>query len=109
VRGSRSVIGDTRVAQNGYHYTRTGDGWKLTHHIIAESRLGRNIRADERVVFVDRDRTNLDPGNISVQKKVTGSLRKKEAALVARIQELEGQLKDVRQQIKHKTEFGDNG
>jgi hypothetical protein len=108
MRGSRSVIGDTRVAQNGYHYTRTKDGWKLTHHVIAESRMSRAVRGDERVVFVDRDRTNLDPSNISVQKKITGSLRKKEANLIARIQELQGQLEEVRRQIKDKMEAGDN-
>lgn len=100
MRGSKSEPGDTRVAKNGYHYTRTEEKWELTHHIVAEKKLGRPLKDTERVVFVDGDRTNLEPDNLEVRPKVTSSLRKKEANLVARIAELEAQLATVRAQIK---------
>jgi HNH endonuclease len=103
MRGSRSDVGSTKVAQNGYHYTKTEEKWRLTHHIIAEEKIGRALTPNERVVFVDGDRTNLDPSNLQVKRKITSSLRKKEAQLVARIKELQGQLEDVRAQIEKNT------
>jgi hypothetical protein len=99
MRGSRSEVGDTRTAKNGYHYTKTEEKWELTHHLIAEEKLGRKLTADERVVFVDGDRTNLDPDNIEVRRKATASLRRKEAQLVTRIEELQAQLDAVRDKI----------
>jgi hypothetical protein len=108
MRGSRSEVGDTHVAKNGYHYTRTEERWRLTHHLVAEEKLGRPLSDTERVVFVDGDRTNLDPDNIEVRRKVTSSLRKKEAQLVARIEELQAQLDAVRTQIKKNLSAGDD-
>jgi hypothetical protein len=102
MRGSRSEIGTEKIAQNGYHYTKTDSGWRLTHHIVAEQTLGRPLAPDERAVFSDGDRTNLDPENIEVRRKATASLRRKEANLVARIQELQAQLEETRRQIKKK-------
>jgi hypothetical protein len=101
-RGSRSDVGETRVAQNGYHYTKTETKWRLTHHIIAEKKLGRPLTEDDRVVFIDGDRTNLDRSNIEVRHRTTKALRQKEARLLARIEELQGQLDDVRKQIERK-------
>jgi hypothetical protein len=66
VRGKASTVGDTRVSLNGYHYTRTTEGWQLTHRLIAEEKLGRPLRENERIRFVDNDRTHLDPDNIHV-------------------------------------------
>lgn len=107
MRGSRSEVGDTRVSKNGYHYTKTEEKWELTHHLIAQEKLGRPLSADERAVFVDGDRTNLDPGNIDVRRKATASLRKKEANLVARIEEMQAELDAVRMQIKKNLEVGE--
>ena len=104
MRGVRSEPGETMVSRNGYHYTRTEDKWELTHHLIAEEQLGRPLSGDERVVFVDGDKTNLKPTNIQVKRKTTSSLRRKEAQLVARIAELQGQLEDVRARITKNTE-----
>jgi HNH endonuclease len=104
MRGSRSEVGATNVSKNGYHYTRTEDRWRLTHHLVAEKKLGRPLTDTERVVFVDGDKTNLDPSNIQVKRKATSSLRKREAQLIARIEELQGQLADVRTQIKKNLE-----
>lgn len=86
-RGQASQIGDTHVAANGYHYTRTDKGWKLTHHIIAEETLGRPISPDETVRFCDGDRTNLKPDNIFVTQR-RASRASRIAALEAKIMEL---------------------
>lgn len=107
MRGSRSEVGSTKVAQNGYHYTKTDEKWRLTHHIIAEENLGRELSADERVVFKDGDRANLDPSNIEVRRKNTASLRRKEAQLVARIEEMQAELDAVRMQITRNMNVGE--
>lgn len=85
-RGVASKVGDTNIAKNGYHYTRVEDKWKLTHHIIAETLLGRPLESDETVSFEDGDRTNLTPSNIKVSKKRT-SLKGRIATLNDKIRE----------------------
>ena len=51
-RGKTAEVGDTRIAANGYHYTKTETrGWVLTHWLTAEKMLGREIRSDEQVRF----------------------------------------------------------
>ena len=65
-RGVTASIGSTRVSQNGYHYTKTDDAWRLTHHIIAEEKLGRLLRPGERVYFKDGDKENLHVDNIVI-------------------------------------------
>lgn len=99
MRGRVSEVGDTRTAANGYHYTRTESGWRLTHHIIMEASLGRSLEPDERVVFKDGKRRNLDPDNIVISNKARGSLRRRKAQLEARIQELQGQLAEVEAEL----------
>lgn len=86
-RGVASKDGDTNVAQNGYHYTRVNGHFRLTHHIIAEQKLGRPIEPDEIVSFADGDRKNLSPENIKVTKRRT-SRKGRIASLEARIMEL---------------------
>jgi hypothetical protein len=68
MRGRKANVGDTRTSLNGYDYTRTEKGWQLTHRLIAEDKLGRELEPDERIKFIDNDRTNLDPNNIMVYK-----------------------------------------
>jgi hypothetical protein len=89
-RGRKSVIGDTNVAKNGYHYIRTDTGWRLTHHVIAEEKLGREIKYGETVRFVDGNRDNLTPENVTVVP-VRSSLRGRIAKIEAQIMELEGE------------------
>jgi hypothetical protein len=96
VRGQRSQPGQTRVAPNGYHYTRTPDrGWQLTGRLIAEKKLGRLLRPDERVRYKDNDRNNLSPDNILVTVKVPVSGSTKRARLEAKIAELQAQLEEL--------------
>lgn len=65
-RGEASPVGTRRITQNGYWTTKTENGWRLDHHIIAEEKLGRALEDDERVEFIDGDRTNLKPKNIRI-------------------------------------------
>lgn len=94
----QAAVGATNVAQNGYHYTKTKDGWRLTHHLIAEKQLGRPLRKGERVYFIDNDRANLDPDNIEVRsQKVTKEdkillIKEKIARLQDELAELEASL-----------------
>jgi HNH endonuclease len=94
-RGQASKPGDTRTAPNGYHYTRTEKEWRLTHHLIAEQVLGRNLAEDERVTFKDKDRKNLNPANIVVSKVGRGSARRRIAQIDARIAELQAQKDEL--------------
>lgn len=93
-RGRNANVGDTRVAQNGYHYTKTKRGWKLTHHLIAEEALGRRMKDNERTKFIDGDRTNLSPDNIQVFE-TKNSKEDKKKAIKQRIKVLQQQLRDL--------------
>lgn len=97
-RGQASKVGDVNIAHNGYHYTRCESGWRLTHHLIAESTLGRPIEPDETVSFADNDRTNLSPDNILVTKRKT-SLRGRIATIEAKIMELELERDKLKAQL----------
>ncbi len=95
-RGQAAEDGATNVAPNGYHYTKQNGKWRLTHHITAEAALGRPIREDERVEFIDK--SNKDPkdvDNIRVVKKSKGTTARKRAQLEARIMELQAQLEEL--------------
>ena len=96
VRGQKSKEGDTRTSPNGYHYTRTKSGWELTHRLTASRKLGRELSYDERVRFVDGDRSNFnDPGNIHVYKVREASVAKKRARIETRMEELQAQLDEL--------------
>lgn len=98
-RGQKANVGDKRVAPNGYHYTRTESGWRLTHHLVAEKKLGRPLHTDEGVYFVDGKRHNLSPDNISVREKGRGSLRRRLAQLDDRIRELTAERDAIQKQL----------
>jgi len=91
-RGVRSNVGDTRVAPNGYHYTRTGEGWQLTHRVMAERDLGRRLLSNERIRFLDRDRANLNPSNIEVYTTKEKTVAAKKAVLESKIEDLQAEL-----------------
>jgi len=100
-----AAVGSTRIAQNGYSYTKVkNDGqnqWRLTHHIRAEKVLGRPIDSNsERVIFKDGNRSNLQYNNIEVVPKGKGSLTKRRAELEERIRELQAQLEDVNNSLR---------
>jgi wyosine [tRNA(Phe)-imidazoG37] synthetase (radical SAM superfamily) len=90
------------VSQNGYDYTKCEDGWRLTHHLVAERTLGRSINYDQELVtFKDKDRRNLNPDNIQVQKKGKSSYARRLAQLEARKDEIEAEIEQVRKLIEH--------
>jgi len=94
-RGQKADIGSTRVAPNGYHYTKVADfEWALTHHLVMQEKLGRMLRANERVHFVDGDRTNLDPDNLDI-KETKGGKEKKIESLRQKIAALQAQLENL--------------
>lgn len=103
-RGNPATEGATRISQNGYHYTKTKKGWRLTHHIIAEEKLGRPLTVAERVKFIDGNRRNLKPSNIQVIRKGTSSQRARLAVIEARIEELEAERDQLQLQLELREE-----
>lgn len=95
VRGRKAEIGDTRIAPNGYHYTRTPDGWESTHRILLERKLGRKLRRGERARFKDGNRANLDPANLEVYTTKPPSANARRARLEAKIDELQAELEEL--------------
>ena len=98
-RGKEATIGDTRVSPNGYHYTRTEAGWRLSHHIVAEEMLGRPLNDGERVRFKSKNKLDLSEDNIEVVLKGKTSLRRRKAQLEARIEELQAELRYVNNEL----------
>lgn len=95
-RGKKASPGDTRVAPNGYHYTRTEKEWRLTHHIVAEMYvIGRPLLPDERVSFKDGDRTNMSIANLIVSKVASKSKAARKAAIETKIEDLQRQLAEI--------------
>lgn len=99
-RGSAAADGATNISKNGYHYTKEGGKWRLTHHILAEKMLGRPLEEDERVSFANGKKSDLREANLVVSKRGTSSLRRRKAQLEARIQELQAELTHVEELIK---------
>lgn len=100
-RGQLAEVGATREAPNGYHYTKTKDGWRLTHHITAEKKLGRPLNDNEMVKFKDKKykREPYNPDGIEIIKKRTSSLRNQKARIEVRIKELQAELDFINQQL----------
>lgn len=94
-RGRTAVDGDTFVNANGYHHTRVEGTWVATHYLVAQEKLGRPVRKDEFVSFLDGKRDNLRPENIVVKKRGQTSLRRRHAQLVARIDDLCDELSEI--------------
>lgn len=99
-RGRAAAVGDTNVSDNGYHYVKTKDGWRLAHHIIAEDKFGIKLNGEYTARFKDGNRNNLDPDNIILLEKGKGSLRKRQAVIEARIEELQAELKSINRELE---------
>ena len=85
------------VSKNGYHYTKHEGRWRLTHHLVAEKKLGRPLREDERISFLNGNKRDLHPDNLLVTVKGKASIRQRIARLEARISELQGELDQLHQ------------
>lgn len=108
-RGQTAEIGATRVADNGYHYTKVVDDngnakWRLTHHITAEKVLGRPLRDDELVKFRDKKfkRDPYNPEGVQVIRKKTSSQRRRIAQIESRIAELQAERAYLLKQLEGK-------
>jgi hypothetical protein len=100
IMGKSKPEGSTYTADNGYHYTKKDGKFRLTHHIIMEEKLSREILPGERVEFIDRDRTNLHPDNIRIVNKNATSLKTQLARLYARRDEILAQIEDLEEQLE---------
>lgn len=103
MRGQAADVGATRIAQNGYHYTKVatpnGKGkWRLTHHLIAEKMLGRPLAEDERVSFIG-SRKDLSQNNLRITIKGKTSHARRIAALDARIAELTAERDRLQEEV----------
>lgn len=101
-RGANAPVGAERVSQNGYHYTKTPEGWVLTHRKVAEEELlKRPLNPNERVVFINGNKMDIRPENLKVTTIQTdlGKLKKRRNDIQARIEELQGQLADLDEEI----------
>ena len=102
-RGTISKDGDTRIAPNGYHYVKVDGQWRLRHHVVAEASLGRPIKGNEIVKFIDGCRTNFDPSNISVTVKKLSSVQSRLAKVnrhIRELQELRSELLTEERELK---------
>ncbi len=97
MRGEAALVGARRVSANGYHYIKTETGWRLTHHLVAEKKLGRPLHTDERVIFKNLNRDDLSPENIDVRKKYKQNPNVRKAQLRARIADLQAELAELEQ------------
>jgi hypothetical protein len=99
-RGTVRAIGDRFKNKNGYTYEKTENGWEPVHQLIAEKRLGRPLKPEERAAFKDNDRTNLADDNIIIVPKYSKqSARAKLIRTEEQIRELQEQAQELREQI----------
>lgn len=93
-RGQAAPDGSTRVAPNGYHYTKVaGRGWVLTHWLVAEkARGGQEIDPKTEMVRFKGSRRDLSPDNILIIPKNQSTVAKRIAQLEARRDELDAEI-----------------
>ena len=89
-RGKPSPVGSVIINANGYSQTKTEEGWKGTHVVVLEEKLGRKLRANEKATFKDGNKTNLDPDNIVLTetggaKSIKGKIAKLQAEVDDRV------------------------
>jgi hypothetical protein len=99
-KGQHAEVGATFTNQNGYHHTKTEEGWRATHTMLMEQKLGRKLARNEFVKFIDGNRSNLDPSNLELRTRGDAkSPQARLAVLDSRIEELQAEAEELRQQI----------
>jgi hypothetical protein len=93
-RGKAAEIGDIKVNDNGYGYTKTERGWVATHQLLMERHLGRELEPGEYVSFkagAPRHPALLE--NIELRRRgdKKTSNRHRLAQIDARIEELQAE------------------
>lgn len=100
-KGELDVMGTERVRQNGYTEVKTPQGWRYKHHLVAEEKLGRKLLSTERVLFVDKDKTNFDPDNLEV---VTSNAKKNKISLLQnRLDKVESEVSSIKSALSELT------
>lgn len=97
-RGRAAAIGTETTNANGYVQVKTETGWVGKHTIILEKKLGRKLGPNERAIFKDGDRNNLDPDNIELSITGSQSLKGRIARLESEIADRQELLKTLKQQ-----------
>lgn len=95
MRGKISSIGDTRVSPNGYRYIRTDEGWVLVGRLMMEVILERKLKDNERIKYIDGDRSNLELSNLKVCTVKERSKKARAAKIQARLEEFQSMLEDL--------------
>ena len=62
----KAPLGATNITQHGYRRIKVETGWRFEHIVVAESVLGRPLRPDEQVGWVNGDKTDNDPANLVI-------------------------------------------
>jgi hypothetical protein len=99
-RGHAAEEGDTYISDNGYEYTKQGGKFRPTHHIIAERKLGRPLKFNERVIFGENGKADLSPNNITVVRKGASATRARIAVVESRIEELQAELAILKSELE---------
>jgi len=101
-RGKISPPGSITINANGYSQTKIENGkWIGTHVLILEEKLGRKLRAGERALFKDGDKTNLDPDNIILGESYSkSSVLARIARLRAEVDDRLAVIKDLESQLE---------
>lgn len=65
------MVLETRNNNSGYRQYKTGsdDSWKYTHRTVAEKKLGREIKPNEQVHHINKNKTDNRPANLVVLDK----------------------------------------
>lgn len=91
----------TESLSNGYVVIKQNDGsWEYKHHLVAVKKLGRPLKPDERVCFIDNNRLNFDPNNIEIRWKSPAKKYRRKAFLRRRIKETRAKLESLEQQLE---------
>ncbi len=71
------------------------NGWVLTHRMLIEKDMGRDLRNNERIKFLDGDRKNLDLSNLVVYQVRQKTRQRRISRLESRIEELQVELEEL--------------
>lgn len=100
-RGKEAPVGTRTIAANGYVYQKTKSrGWVLYHWLVWERAHGRLVDTSaEQIRFKDGDKRNFTIENLVAVPKNTSSVRKRLAAITAKITELQHEKEYLEQQL----------
>lgn len=100
-RGAAAALGAERWSANGYHYTKTKHGWQLTHRVLMEEKLGRELLPKERVVFKNRNKRDIRIDNLelAIVKTDRKKLEQRKANIQDRIREYQAMLDEVQEEL----------